>query len=222
METTSFALYFFVLFIGALIGLTIYFQKNVPQYLKLFPALFLVTLIVEYTGYRIGLKGINNLALYNFFTIFYFCFLFLVLRLIIQRKRVKKIISYCSILFPLIAFYSNLFLTGLHVFPTVIYSIGAILITIFTCSYFYDLFKMPTKINLIRNPAFWICSGLLIFFTCSLPLLLTENLLANLTKPLADEQYYKIVNLTTYLNHGLNVIYYSTFIAAFLCKIENL
>ncbi len=209
--------YFFILILGILIGLSLYFQKDVPIYLNFFPPLFLLTFIVEFIGYWTGQKNINNLPMFNFFTVFEICFFLSILRQIIGNKNVKKIILYCNLLYPLIAVANICLVSGLHAFHTVTYSLGTALIITFCLYYFYELFRAP-RVGLIRQPPFWICSGLLFFYTCSLPLAITTNMLT----PYTDPRYDTIFIMMHRINMGLNCLYYSTFIIAFLCRIKNL
>jgi hypothetical protein len=93
------------------------------------------------------------------------------------------------------------------------YALGCLLIAVICIYYFFELFQMSHSINLIRQPAFWICSGLLFFYCCSFPL----YGLLNFLKKVPDfirESIGVIILL-------LNVFLYSSFTIAFLCRIRG-
>ncbi len=210
--------YFFILVLGILVGISVYFQKDVQGYLKFFSPFLIITLIVSFIGYSMGMKDINNLALYNFFSVFEFVFYLFVLRQIIINQRIKKIILCCGVLYPIIAITDICFVTGIHAYHTVTYGFGAILIVIFCLYHFYELFRTPRFGRLIQQPAFWICSGLLLFYAGTLPYFIAINILT----PFANPHYDAILGMLNIINIVSNCLYYSTFVIAFLCKVKNL
>jgi hypothetical protein len=64
----------------------------------------------------------------------------------------------------------------------------------------------------VKEPAFWICSGLLFFYTCSFPLFGLWNHLHGLPRII-------LRNLAAVMQF-LNVLLYSLFSIAFLCRIR--
>jgi hypothetical protein len=73
------------------------------------------------------------------------------------------------------------------------------------------LFQTQT-VNLLRQPAFWICTGLLFFYTCSFPIYGLFNYLNR--APLIIKKNIGVIILL------LNVLLYSSFTIAFLCRIR--
>ncbi len=55
----------------------------------------------------------------------------------------------------------NIYFVQVNVFPPTTYSLGCLLIVGICIYYFYELFHLPSSVNLLREPAFWICTGLL-------------------------------------------------------------
>src|SRR5215467_13050378 len=106
------ALYFFVLIISCLIGPAIYFQKNIPGYLKFFPPLFILTLIVEILEYWVAIKNNNNLLIYDSFWVFEISFFLFVIREIIEKAPIKRLIFWAAIIYPVLALFSILSIAG--------------------------------------------------------------------------------------------------------------
>src|SRR6266700_8105039 len=98
----SLALYFYyvILILCFLAGLTVYFRKAVPVYLKFFPPFLLLTIIIEIIARIMAIRYGANQSLYSFFEVFEFAFYFFVLHYIIRSKRGGKIILFTAWLYP--------------------------------------------------------------------------------------------------------------------------
>lgn len=189
------------------------FNKNDnPYYLKYFSIFLLVTLVIECYSFYLWYLGKTNVKLYNFFTAFEFCFYLFFLRLIIGNAGVKTIIRYTLLVYLFITLINILFFQT-SVFHSITYSIGCLLIVIFCIYYFFELFRRSTSVNLIGEPAFWICSGLLFFYCCSLPLVGAVNFLSQIPLILRNNMQ-RILNV-------MNVLLYTLFTIAFLCKLRT-
>jgi hypothetical protein len=204
-------LYLVFVFISLLASLTIYFQKLKLNYLKVFPVFLFITILVELTGQLLKMLGLRNVLLYNFFTVFEFEVYLIILYMIIRSSNAKKIILAFIWIYPILSVLNILYFQA-GTFHTFTYSIGCLLIVGFCIYFFLELFKYPRFINLIKEPAFWICSGLLFFYCCSFPLLGLINYLYSASSVILE-------NLTSILAI-LNVLLYSLFTIAFLCKVK--
>lgn len=78
--------------------------------------------------------------------------------------------------------------------------------------YFYELFLTRNLRPLTDQPAFWIITGILFLNACEIPLLVTSNLLKEIT------HYY---NEAFSLNYILYVLLFILLMRAFLCPPEN-
>lgn len=207
-------LYVYFITISFLASLSVYFNsKHVPFYLKLFPPFLLATLAVESIGAYLPSINKPNVWLYNFFTVFEFCFYLFVISLISNNKRIKKIIRAILILYPIIAIVNIIFIQKMGVFHTVTYAIGCLLIVAACVYYFYELFKFPKSVKLNSNPAFWICSGLLFFYCCGFPLYGLLNFLSGISELIIKNFFAIVIILNTFL--------YSLFTIAFLCRLKT-
>jgi hypothetical protein len=148
----------------------------------------------------------------NIYSVFALCFYFFTLSQIIQDKNMKRAILWVLFIYPILAFVNIFFIQGPTAFHTSTFCLGALLVVAFCIYYFFELFQRPIALNLLREPAFWICSGLLFYFSCSFPLFGFSNSL----KRSADMIY---AHLGVIFNL-LDVLLYSSFTVAFLCRFK--
>lgn len=191
------------------VGFATLVRKNRPIYLKLFPFFLLIAFIIELWAWRLGMQGISNANIYNFFSVFAFIFYMFVVRHVIFSKTVKRVILYIMSLYAISALVNILFIQHVNTFHTVTYSLGCFLIVVISIYYFYELFQVPRSINLKKEPAFWIVAGLLFFYSCTLPILGVLNYVP-------DAIAFSLEPIITILN----VLLYSLFTIAFLCRIN--
>ena len=205
-------IYFALIIISFLSSLTAYFQKNVPSYLRLFPAFLLLTILVEVSATWLASHGTPSTTLYNFSSTVEFLFYMYVLREIIKNKKIKKIIFHIAWVYALLGVANVLFIQKIANFNSISYALGCLLIAIFCIYFFFELFQMSHSVNLTLLPAFWICAGLLFYYTCSFPLYGLANFLQKV--PDIITKNIQVILLL------LNVFLYSSFTIAFLCRIR--
>lgn len=202
----------YFLFISLLASLYAY-RKEASNYffLKLFPPFLLLTLMAELWGTKLAeLRSfVGNGVLYNLFSTQWVCFYLIVLSLIISN-RIAKMILWISVPLYMASVTINLFYfhDKMSVFHTVTYSLGLFMIVVACIFYFFELFRLPKSVDLKRNPAFWICSGLLFFCCCGVPLYGFIELWQNI--PLVVKNFDNI-------NIFINTFLYVLFTIGFLC-----
>ena len=194
-----------------LASITLFFQASAPRYLKTFPFFMLITLIVEITAWLLLQYKINVTLLYIVFTSFEFMFYLFVIAYSIYNLKVRKIILWLLAVYPVLVLLNRLFIQQKS-FHTITYSIGCLLVVAACIFYFFELFQSTHSVNLIKEPAFWICSGLLFFYCCTFPLIGLWNYLHNLPGII-------LKNLNDILTF-LNILLYSLFSIAFLCRLR--
>ncbi len=201
-------IHIYAIALSLLASLFILSSKDIPRFLKLFPFFLFLTLVVELTGTL--LMTTDNTPLYNFFSIFEFVFYLYIIKNIIQNHVVRKIITIVMLLYPITALVNIFFILGsidkLHITT---YSLGCLIIVIFSIYYFYELFKSTASVDLKREPAFWIITGLLFFYTCSFPIFGFSNFISAVIA--------KNIGAVLLI---INVILYILFAVAFLCRIR--
>jgi hypothetical protein len=201
-------IYIYLIALSFIVALFIYKTPPYP-YLKLFPPFLFATLVAEVTGSYLWSIKKNNNFIYNFFTVIEFCFYMFLLSLIINNLKAKKYIRVCAIFYALISVSNIIFFQGMKMFHTITYSLGCLLIVAVCIYYFLELFRSPKAIKLSKDPAFWICSGLLFFYCCGFPLYAFINFWARF-----KWMTYSFENIFTILN----IFLYSLFTIAFLCN----
>ena len=198
--------------IALLTSLTVYLRPTSIIYLKIFPLfLIIIAILGSIIGY-LSWHNKSNTILYNFFTTLEFVFYFFVLKEVILNRQIKKIIFFVLLIYPIITFLNIFLIQKMTVFNSVTYSIGCLLIVTFSISYFFELFQLVDSINLLLQPAFWICSGLLFYFSCTFPLFGLANFIKSPPKI--------IWNNLAIISNLLDVLLYSSFTIAFLCRIK--
>ncbi|GGB13464.1 hypothetical protein [Puia dinghuensis] len=203
---------FFVVVIALLASFTLYRQGPSDIYLRLFPPfLSIVTVVLGICSY-LAARIINNMPLFNPLTIFQYCFYFFLLYRIIRQPVVRKIAFHLIWIYPLIAGLNILLYQKINTFHTITYSLGGLLVVALCIFYFFELFQRPQSVNLTRNPDFWICSGLLFYFSCSFPLYGMANNLGKMPR-------FIIVNLNSIFN-VLDILLYTSLVIAFLCRLK--
>ena len=209
----SFYIQLISVIISFLSGLTTYFRPRASLFLRVFPFFLFLTSIVEFFGQYLADHGQNNIELFNFFAILEFTFYFWILRHIIRKAVAKKIIFHLVWIFPLFSFINIFFIQGIDIFNTITYSMGSLFIVIITIYYFFELFQLPGSIPLLREPSFWICLGLLIYYSCSFPMFALVTRLGKNTPRFIWNNLAIILDL-------INILLYSSFTIAFLCSLR--
>lgn len=178
------------------------------------PFLFL-TVAVELMGYGgTFYKGFGKFAMYNIFTTLEFVFYTFLFLMHLKTPLFKKITLLFIPLYLLAVVLNLAFIQGLNkTFHSYTFLLGSFFMVVFCCCFFYES-VLPDQIDqqLSKQPFFWICSGLIIFYLGSVIInALFEYLISNDLQS-EGKRIYNIIN------RSLNVILYSSFcIAFYLC-----
>lgn len=192
-------------------SLTLFFQRGIPKYLKTFPFFLLITINVEITSYVLIKNKMNVTMLFIVFTAFEFVFYLFIISYCIYNIKVRKLILWLMAIYPILVIINRNFIQ-VKSFHTITYSIGCLLVVAACIYYFFELFQFTHSVSLVKEPAFWICSGLLFFYCCTFPLIGLWNQLRGLPDII-------LRNLNGILQF-VNVLLYSLFSIAFLCRIR--
>ena len=211
MEAFLFFLSPIFICIAFLASLTVFFGRPAELYLKLFSCYLLLDCIIEtVTNYNAFYKH-NTVLLSSLSYMLSFCFYIYVLRSVIHGPKAKRILLYCLIAFPLI-FIVNIFLVQKFlVFQSLNYCLDCLVIVAASIYYFWEVFQSKNYVNLVREPAFWICSGLLFFCTCSFPVYGLVNFInIDIT----------VIRIMVYILDFVNILLYLSFTIAYLCRLR--
>ena len=190
-------------------------KKSLTLYLKLLPFFLLVTVFVELGAnlmIKIEKRNAHTFLIYNPFTCFEFVFYIFMIREFIKRDSAKKILLGLIVIYPIAATINILLFQGVHQFHSFTSSIGCLLMAACCIYYFYELFLMPHSVNLLRQPPFWICTGLLFYYAFTYPVYGLSNLMSGLSNHL-------LIIISRILD-SLNILLYSFFSIAFLCRLR--
>lgn len=198
--------YFYFIALSFIVSLVVY-PGNKYSYIKLFPPFLFISLAAESIGSYLSSVDRNNLYIYNFFSVFEFCFYLVVISLIINSPKAKQVIRVSAFAYLIISVTNILFFQGMNTLHTITYSLGCLVIVAACIYYFFELFRLPKSVKLIKNPAFWICSGLMFFYCCGFPLFAFVNLWSQW-----------MINSFDSIITILNIFLYSLFTIALLCS----
>ncbi len=201
-----------LILIGLGLSTFLLFKKEVPFFLKAFSPFLTISLIVELSSYYLANKSVHTLPLYNIFGIIEFCFYLWVLKSLLRGTIIKKTITFVLIGFPFLCAINMLFFQGINNFNSISYSSGCLVVIFFSIFFFFELFSTQIYFRLSNNPAFWICTGLLFYYSVSFPIFISVNLMKHFTP--------KLGGLITFVIIVMNIILYSLFCVAFICQLK--
>lgn len=186
-------------------------QKHPPHYVNTFILYISLTIVVEIIGWFYSMHRENNLIFYNFYLVANYPYLFYLIRSFLINEKIKKLLAWMAVVFPILALFNVVFIQGFHNFNTYTYITGCTLVVTASIVYFYERIKYPGPENLLHDPTFWISTSLLFYYSCSLPLNGILNLISNM-----PFYVYKTIYL---INLVMNSILYLLFSVSFICNL---
>lgn len=198
-----------------LISLFLYKDLKRNTIIVYFIPFLIVTVLVELSARWIWKERPQKFVIFNFFTASEFIFYSWVFYYHLTNKTLRKIIilfiPIYLLLFILNVSFLQLLSTSFHSYT---FLLGSFFVVVYSCFFLYESI-LPEFINvkLSRQPFFWICIGLLIFYLGSV---IINALVEYLTK--SDFQKQGTI-IYTNITNSLNVILYGSFSIAFiLCR----
>ena len=188
---------------------------------KYFIYSILFSVIVEFTSlyfssfgeWYITIFGNSNFPIANIFTIVQITFFLWWIRLILNHKNRKRIISMlilCYLIFATLnTIYWQDFFTGVQKYT---YGIGVIFLLIAIGFYFIESFNKETIFNVTDSIKFWFILGILLFYGTFMPFMFAFDLFIK-----GDQRIFSLVTF------ALNAIMYACFVVGFYKnnKIKN-
>ena len=187
-----------------------------PKPFKIISIFLLVTLIIEvfaiawewklhkywhYNGY--------NLWIYNIAVPIRYTLLWLFFYQIMESDIIKSLIRWFIIFFIILAFIDYAFIQMPNNANTISLITANIITVLVSLSFFRQLLQSPRITRLTSNPLVWISLGVFIYHSGSLPFFISLNYI--IVDPVRRTSFLHI-------NQALNIIMYSLFLIAFLCK----
>lgn len=182
--------------------------------LKYFLPFLLITLTVELVGFWLTKIGIKNYLLYNVFTTLEFIFYSFLFSKHLKTTLFKKLTIGFIPFYAMMVFLNLQFIQGYNSFHIYTFLLGSFFIVLFCCLFFYES-VLPEHLDhpLAKQPFFWVCTGLLLFYMGSVIINALFEYLRSYDLQEEGKRIYGIIN------QSLNVVLYSAFIYAFiLCR----
>jgi hypothetical protein len=188
---------------------------HLPRHLRIFSILLGCTLLTEvFSVYGVKFFHLkSNVPYYNFFMLAEFWTYAFFYSLIIRIPWMKKVIIGFLWGFPLFWLIVVFFVFGLRTWNSYLFIVGGVFTVCFSFSFYYQLFTNPEDVDLKTCPEFWIATGLIIFYTCNLPYIGMLNFLV--------KNYLSLAKTFLVVLKILNILMYSLFTYAFLCRIPT-
>jgi hypothetical protein len=192
------------------------FRLDFPLHLKVFSLLLGCDFLVEFAGNFLvrPLHFTTNVPLYNVFMLVEFWTYGWFFRKVLNSPLLKKLIAYYLVLLPIFWVIVVFFVFGIGHWNSYLSIIGSLFTICMAAAFYYQLFTAPDLIRLTISPEFWIATALIIFYACDLPYLGMLNFITGEYRSLAE----KLVQVLA----GLNIIMYSLFTLAFLCRTRTM
>jgi hypothetical protein len=205
------------------VGVFYCYRSFNPPYLKIMPFYLLISIGIEILVNRFlnqlldfrpfGDQANARNALYNLFTPFELLIFSYFFFQVIQSLRVKKIVILLICLFA-IFFVQYSVRQGLG-YPNDIAVIFESVIIIIPClTYFRELFARDEPVSLLREPAFWLVTGIFFYLATIIPLYMTKSYLY------AHGLGGVAKSLSSINNFALTITYF-LFIRSFTCRIKK-
>ena len=210
--------------LALIIGCFYCYRKTLPAYLKIFPFYLFISIAIEIVAHPYLRPIFKLLAfsahpssisndLYNLFTIFETLVLTYFLFQVIRSVTIKKLTILLLSLFVLFFIQSSL-ARGLDRINDLAILFESVIIIVLCLTFFKELFARPEPIDLLKEPSFWLVTGIFFYLAAIFPLFLTRAWLQNhgLTKV--------VQGLYSINNFALSVTYF-LFIKGFTCRIKK-
>lgn len=207
-------IYFLTLWISVISGfIYVYKNQNYSNYLYI-PLFHLGFYCVEQYGEYLVNHNHLNYWLYNYASTAQICFYTWIVSITYLQKSIRKKIAVVNLAYFLLAMANIIFFQGKHHFHTITYGLGSLMVIAVCGYYYYELFVYPTDKKLFKQADFWIVTTVLFFYVCSFPLFVLNNI------------YFTKVAMAIWpiiaaISDCINIIFYSLFTIAFLCKIKK-
>jgi hypothetical protein len=206
-------IYYFVLLVTAVMGIVAAIRKKSGLHIKLLAYIVVFVFIAEISN-RYWLYGIlhrPNLQAYNFVFLVEPMVYALYFLQIIRQSTVRKLIIGFLCLFPLFWFFTVYFIFQFTEWNSYVLVVGGFFTVLWSVAYLYEIITFETHIRLQNHSEFWVSVGLLIFYVCNIPLMGMYNFILT--------HFPKISYSIIPINLSANIIMYSLFTYAFICKL---
>lgn len=201
---------------GSFVVCVLLYKTLKSSNLKYFLPFLLLTIVIELVGNWLMGKGIRNYLMFNLFTSIEFIFYAFLFYKHFKLTGFKKFALFFIPFYILCVTVNVSFIQGPNNFHTYTFLLGSFFIVTFCCLFFYES-VLPDYLDnaLTKQPFFWVCTGLLLFYLGSVIINALFEYLRSFDMQEEGKRIYGIIN------QSLNVVLYSAFIFAFLLCRKN-
>lgn len=192
------------------------FRLHYPYHLRVFSVLLGLTVLTEIFAVYLApfiTKQYGNLPIYNLFMLFEYLLIAYYFGEIISSQKVKKAIKVFFILFPVFWLCTEIFFFGWWKSNTYAVLAGDLFCIIFAARYLYELFTADQMVDFQNCSEFWIAAGIMFYSCCELPITGIVNFWS--------KNYHELTLKLFSVLDVLNIIMYSIFAYAFLCRLSR-
>jgi len=205
------------------VGVLFCYRSYNPPYLKIMTFYLVVSVGIEILANRFLIQLLDfrpfahwpdaRITLYNLFTPFELFIFSYFLFQVIQSPLIKKIVIMLACLFA-VFFVQYAVQKGLGDFNDIAVVLESVIIIIPCLTYFRELFARDEPVNLVREPSFWMVTGIFFYLATIIPLYMTRSyLFAHGLSGVAK-------SLSSINNFALSITYL-LFIRGYTCRIKK-
>jgi hypothetical protein len=180
---------------------------------RLFILLLFLVICAETTGWylSIQLHIYGNALPFNILMIVTDTFLIWFFTNTNFLQKIKSQLYYAALFFAIFSIVNLFFFQGLWKYNSYSETLGDIMLSVICCYFLYTLLTNKEYVNLSQLDFFWLATGLLFYSLGSAILYQFSNLL---------ERFFieTKIDIGTYINYGLNLIFDTGLIIAFICR----
>ncbi len=205
--------YLWVLLLSVITGLGQFFFQKKKTYLNTLSFFILYIFIIEKIGDYLSNNYKPNAWLFNYSSVIEISYYLWLIGKMFNNKKIYKTILVTISINATLSLLNIIFIQGKTGFHSITYGIGSLLLISACGYYFYQLLQFPKEVSLVKQMEFWICTAILFSFGCGFPIFCMNNFYAHKI----SESIWPIISA---LNEIINMVFYSLFIVAFLCKMD--
>ena len=168
-----------------------------------------LTFMVELLGHQLAFKFENNNWLYNIFSPFECIVILYFFSQITREKKMRKIILSFIPIMLLATIVTYILRPNFFVYNSYARTVYLVLWVLTCCFYFVDVMINDNRVSLIKQPGFWIATGVLFFSVIFIILQSLYNIFTTLPNYKIIVRYFIIV---------ANTFLYVGFAGAFICQ----
>jgi len=202
----------FVAFLSSLLALPI-IKKS--KYLRLFPLLLFIIVLVEVYQLFFMSKGSVNAWIYNIQIPLQHLLYLIILHQAVEQTSYKRFLLASSVALIVFSTLTNLLIIEDKHFNLQAYCLGSVLVIIGILMKFYEMLQNPTDFNFLRQPFFYMLFAFLLFNVGTLPYFAMGNWLYFVTT------HKDILMMLANVMSVLNYILYTTYTVMFIWMIQR-